>query len=431
MRWRRHARFGVIQKYRAARSGDSHRTPDGSWIVLAFLVAGVLGAPPHREARADRIKFRNPGFRDTLYPIQVNNWWGHMNQNGDLIVRPRFDWSDYSYEGLSRVVIDGKTGFIKGNGGWRIDPNFVYADRFSEGLAVVGQGNLKNMKYGFLDKRGRLRVPIRLEGALRFKDGLAAVQVGERCGFINKSGRVAIAPQFHRVRSFHDGLAMVQHLGSKDRPGPLGYIDKRGRSVFRDDAQHLTDLGDFNETLARVKVSDRWGYIHRNFRIRIKPQFEDARDFTGGLAAVKLNGKWGYIDKKGTWIVPPRFDMADDLDERLAMVQLNGRFGYVNRAGRWGIDPKFVFAEPFFRRFAMVITKEGMGYIDSSSRFIWDPGQAKQGFVDKTFRESVGIGTAPGPDSHIHHRVRMAPDGRPPALSPYPPEYLYEEVLPP
>jgi hypothetical protein len=75
----------------------------------------------------------------------------------------------------------------------------------------------------------------------------------------------------------------------------------------------------------------------------IKPQYEDARGFGEGLAAVKMGGKynhkWGFIDKNGKVIIEPQFDAVpryNGSNERtsfnngLSPVKINGKWGFIS-----------------------------------------------------------------------------------------------------
>ena len=43
---------------------------------------------------------------------------------------------------------------------------------------------------------------------------------------------------------------------------------------------------DFSDGLAPVQVGNRWGYINKEGKVAINPQFNDARGFSLGLAPV-------------------------------------------------------------------------------------------------------------------------------------------------
>ncbi|MCU0231682.1 MAG: WG repeat-containing protein, partial [Acidobacteria bacterium] len=64
--------------------------------------------------------------------------------------------------------------------------------------------------------------------------------------------------------------------------------------------------GDFTDGLAWFELDDRYGFVDKNGKIAINPQFDEAKPFENGLAHVKLGrGQWGYVDKTGKFIWNP------------------------------------------------------------------------------------------------------------------------------
>lgn len=463
-------------------------------VIPALACASVLWfAPPvHPQERAaapknswvfngkgqktDQVEIVDASADDALFPININNHWGLMNQDGYIIVYPRFEWTDYSFEGFTRYVQDGKTGFLRGNPTndndareFFIKASFDYADRFADGCAVV----MNKDKWGMIDKSGKLLVPMEFDGVLRMQDGFAGVEKDGRCGFVNRAGRLKIPLQFKSIRSFHNGYAAVQF--GDDR---WGYIDKRGKVVWEDKSGRVKMLGDFHEDYARVQgqAGDtlKWGYITKAFRFRIDPSFEDARDFHNGMAAVKHQGKWGFITAAKRWAVDPVYDEVDDFDDAVhsgdfeegkrerdervgrdlstaslyAMVKRDGRWGYINRVANAGLEPQFKWAEPFFRGLARVERDGSFAYVGETGKVRFDPRVAvRLGFVDLTSKEDSRVDVAQRTvrtdigqqgtitrnlpaDLGIANRVYEAPEARQAARVPYVSEYAYEEMLP-
>ena len=59
-----------------------------------------------------------------------------------------------------------------------------------------------------------------------------------------------------------------------------------------------------------VRQQGKWGFINREGKIVIRPQFDGAEEFTEDLAPVQIGNKHGYIDRAGKIVIPPRFDQA-------------------------------------------------------------------------------------------------------------------------
>ena len=372
----------------------------------------------------DEIIWTDPGPRDTFYPVNVNNWFGYMNQRGHLVLYPQFDWVDDFYDSLARAVSDeGKTGFIKIDGQWVLPPIYPYADRFAQGRAVVGDGE----HVGFIDKTGKLITPVQFDSALRFHEDMAAVAKDGRCGFINRAGDLVIPMRYKQVRSFHDGFAAFIQENPETGDLAFGYIDKRGRAVFSDTSGQIEALGDFHDGLARIQGNGKWGYLGKHWKLRIDARFDDARDFTQGIAAVRIGEKWGCIDKTGRVVIQPIYDDADDFDDQIIMVTLDGNVGYIDRVGNVVIEPQFTTAKPFYKGFAPVGLTTSFGYIDTQGKLVWNPQIALKGFINQRAQENAVI------QQHrkiIYNRTVEPPAFRDPIETPYPPDHLYEPVLP-
>jgi hypothetical protein len=68
--------------------------------------------------------------------------WGYIDSTGNFAISPRFDSSPKGYvypfsDGLAMIDVDHKFGYIDHEGNFVIKPRYVYAEDFSEGLAVV------------------------------------------------------------------------------------------------------------------------------------------------------------------------------------------------------------------------------------------------------------------------------------------------------
>ena len=87
-------------------------------------------------------------------------------------------------EGLAKISVNGKVGFINTKGEIVIQPKLKDAGYFSENLAPFEN---KSGKWGFINKNGEIVIKPRFGWALSFSEGLALVQVGELWGYIDRS----------------------------------------------------------------------------------------------------------------------------------------------------------------------------------------------------------------------------------------------------
>ncbi|MBR4800693.1 MAG: WG repeat-containing protein [Clostridia bacterium] len=119
---------------------------------------------------------------------------------------------------------------------------------------------LKGGKWGYSNGFS-IVIPTMYDEIFAFKEGLASVEVDEKCGYIDKDNNLVIPLMYDTAMSFSEGLAMVC-------------------------------------------VGEKCGYINKNNEMVIAPEFDAATAFEGGEAKVKKDGKWATIKPDGSlvWI---------------------------------------------------------------------------------------------------------------------------------
>jgi len=255
-------------------SGKSKTFGAGSVIVL-LRVLFACG----KKIRANRILFKSPVREEVAEMLKKILWVIFIFTilvSGKKIKAEEKDLQKVEPTvGLYPLYHDGKVGYIDRTCKMVINPQFDYADDFSEGLAGVNIGGIRGKyglveggKWGYIDKSGKFVIMPQFDFAWDFSEGLAGVKIGGKWGYIDKSGEIVIKPQFYFALSFSEGLAGV--CISKECP-------KEGK----------------------------WGYIDKTGKIVIEPQFDDAKSFSEGLARVWIGDRMTYIDKTGKDICSP------------------------------------------------------------------------------------------------------------------------------
>ena len=148
----------------------------------------------------------------------------------------------------------------------------------------------------------------------------------------------------------------------------------------------------FNEGLAAVNIKNKWGYINREGRIVIEPQYSYAFGFTEGLAAVEVNGKYGFINKDGRMVIPPKYYWANSFTEGLATVEADDNFQIIDRNGTMvaTLDKTFTDVQVFSCGLAAVeVNLKKYGFIDPTGKMVIEP---QFGFVTP-FSDGLAIAT--------------------------------------
>ncbi|MGH9932431.1 MAG: WG repeat-containing protein [Pyrinomonadaceae bacterium] len=186
------------------------------------------------------------GFHGGVVGVLFKGDVKYFDRSGKKI-SPPIDYGPKSYsfsEGLVPVASKGKWGFMDKTGKLVIAAQFEDAENFSEGLAPVKIGGEivwcpadetgdragYTMRYGFIDKTGKLVIPARFESAAPFSEGLAAIHQCDQSFFIDKTGKTVIAENYKYASSFAGGLAHVSILRNETLLD--GYIDKTGKIVW-------------------------------------------------------------------------------------------------------------------------------------------------------------------------------------------------------
>jgi hypothetical protein len=128
-----------------------------------------------------------------------------------------------------------------------ITPQYGAAAQFNEALASVCTGDCsdkptKPFNRGYIDRDGKIAIPMQFGIASNFSEGLAQVCVGTcsrdekdgysgKSGFIDHSGHFVVNPQYDNASDFKNGFAKVT-LGKGDE-AKTGYIDKTGIVIWQ------------------------------------------------------------------------------------------------------------------------------------------------------------------------------------------------------
>jgi len=90
-----------------------------------------------------------------LADVKIGEQYGFIDKMGKVVIEPEYSFADSFSEGLAAVVGDaatGKYGYIDKEGKIVIQPTFDFADKFSEGLAAVRIGDEQTGKYGYIGR---------------------------------------------------------------------------------------------------------------------------------------------------------------------------------------------------------------------------------------------------------------------------------------
>lgn len=170
-----------------------------------------------------------------------------MYKPGQGITRDKllYESAQHFVNNLARVSIkDYGYTFINEKGKFISKVPFQYAGNFSEGLAKVAL----NRKWGFINTNGEVVINKEIlkpegevltsspfEAVSDFKEGLAVVKVRGKYGYIDTGGNFIIKPQFLYASVFVNGRALIMPDPQIHRKKGYNYIDITGKILFNFD----------------------------------------------------------------------------------------------------------------------------------------------------------------------------------------------------
>jgi hypothetical protein len=265
-----------------------------------------------------------------------------------------------------------KIEYIDREGKIQINPQFETASVYHNGLALVKTSG-ENSKYGYISEEGKFVISAKYLEATVFNDEIAWVVEKNGCPTaINTKGKVLFKAEFaEKARSFKNGFAPFQQIDTK---GDLkwGFISKEGKVVIN---PQFENVGHFNNGKCPVQNNKgKWGFINEKGLINITYQFDYAGSFDSkGHAIVKLTNKFGVIDEDGKYLINPLFSMMKT-DGDIFLIEQDNKYGWCDEDGEILINPQFENAFPFSgSKLAAVESASKWGYINKEGKFDINP----------------------------------------------------------
>ena len=146
------------------------------------------------------------------------------------------------------------------------------------------------------------------EFASTFYDGKAAVKTDSNWYIINAKGE--------KVHKFEDivvnlsGDYVNDDIMVAKKDGKYSLYDNDGNMIKNNIKYDAMDMY-ASDNLVAFKEGEKWGYVNKDGKVIIKPQYEQAKSFSNGIGAVCSGGKWGFIDESNELVIGCKYLDAD------------------------------------------------------------------------------------------------------------------------
>lgn len=304
-------------------------------LALALLLLPGCGKQPYEEPH-----ITTPLFHEGLMAADQGGLYGFVDKKGNWAIEPQFIFALDFIDGLAYAVVETDSGWCVGmidhTGAWQIEPLYENIYRLGgDGFVVEQEGNIF-----LLDRQGN---PVNGQAYKDFRpmgEGLAAAKWDGAWGFIRLDGTVAIPPQFVAVDWFSHGLANVSVI-QPDGKEKWGYINTEGDFIIPPQYDlaapfhgGVAVVGEAAEVTDSYIVAGRYGLIDQQGKALTELCYDSLDHDANGRILFKKEGLFGYLDDEGREAIPARFQKAAAFSEGLALVEEDGKQFFIDAQGQ-------------------------------------------------------------------------------------------------
>lgn len=356
-----------------------YRSAGGFWEGLAFVSEkgpfdygyidqkgelvipyGFFSATDFKQGRA-LVKMETNRKELGEHSWQVTYAYGFIDQRGKWVVEPKYPHAEQFSEDRAVVATLEARGYVDLDGNEIVPPRYKHAIAFADGLALVAEHSRDEKGgFGFIDKQGKVAIPLALECAGTFYKGYAVASKGGLWGFLDPSGQFLFEPRFPQCGYLVDDRALAM------LDGKWGVVDGKGNVIIPFEQARLRLYGEWFVAESQEGVTCFSQNGEKLFALPYNLVGEP-RDGRGVISEPGHRGPFGYLDSSGKVVIEPRFQFAAPWSGDRAIVEdENGKWGIIDASGK--MLTLFDF-RLFPSASASYFAKNGLAYIESSNRY--------------------------------------------------------------
>lgn len=159
----------------------------------------------------------------------------------------------------------------------------------SENRAAVRDGH----KWGYIDRDGRVVIPLKYNRAETFSEGVATVRIGQSHGCVGLDGQLVIPLMYDEIGLSSQGLMAAQ------KDGYWGVINHQNETVVPFEYLQAPRLDGWGVKKGTIEVyNGRYGVMDLQGRFIIPCRYRYLA-WHNGLYTARMDEKYGVLDEKG------------------------------------------------------------------------------------------------------------------------------------
>ncbi len=229
-----------------------------------------------------------------LLKYETSSLFGFADDEGTIIMQPKYEDVQYFSDELAAVKKDGKWGFIDKEENTVIDFRYDKVGFFFMDRAVACIQN----KWGVIDRQGNEMVPFTYDSTKYLDNGTILLVNGDLITSYNSKD--------NSIKETNDTIAALTD-NTKKGVFPYKYKNTYG---FKTNQNEIIIPPYYSDWKPYFKVEDDSSAKYS--------RYGDNPPITGSVIIVSIGGKQGIINVKGEEIVSPKYDKIDDkIDSKL------------------------------------------------------------------------------------------------------------------
>lgn len=234
--------------------------------------------------------------------------YGFINSKGNEVIKAKYTYAADFCNGKSNIINDSIPGLFFENGTEKMFPEYNATFCYKVNLDIA----IKDKKYCFIDKYGKVIISLIYEDAIPFYKGYASVKTNDKWNYVNENGLKMFPDSLiFSYRPIINNKAVFMIKNQKVKKSKL-MIKEKGSRTF---VEFLNKTG-------HIQLKE--GLIDIDGNIIINPIYDEISGFfQNGYMRVRKNEKTGVIDVKGKAIILIQYDDISDLKEELCDVFFN------------------------------------------------------------------------------------------------------------
>jgi len=244
-------------------------------------------------------------------------------ENGSIKSENYFDKYDYVYKVYDEQqnVINTNINSLKYPKTVSQDPNYDFEQKLANGLTIVE----KNDKYGILNKKGKVTVPVEydfihfdVENTFEMKYSVGEIRKDGKDGLVNDKGKIIVPLKYDRIDISNNGTYYTVRKTNGEYK--YGLINKNGTAT-RAKFDGINSYEDIDYAIA--ERNEKYGLFSNINGKKLAPiiyddinvveySLKETEDIEEEIAIVERKNKNGLISLKGKKLTPIKFFKIED-----------------------------------------------------------------------------------------------------------------------